>query len=80
MGPQRRTQGSPTELAGASFDSVTVEGHPDRIGSTAYTQRMSTKRAEAVKAYLVSARRVDAGKIKAVGMGEGRPATKAADC
>ena len=38
------------------------------------------ERAEAVKAYLVSAGRVDVGKIKAVGMGEGTPATKAADC
>ena len=68
------------ELAGANFESITVEGHTDRIGSTAYNQKLSMERAEAVKAYLVSAGRVDAGKVKAVGMGEGAPATKADDC
>ena len=72
--------GFAAELAGASFDSITVEGHTDRIGSTAYNQKLSMERAEAVKAYLVSAGRVDAGKVKAVGMGEGTPATKVADC
>jgi len=72
--------GFAAELAGASFDSITVEGHTDRIGSTAYNQKLSMERAEAVKAYLVSAGRVDAGKVNAVGMGEGTPATNAADC
>ena len=80
--PEGKTalDGFAAELAGASFDSVTVEGHTDRIGSSAYNQKLSMERAEAVKAYLVSAGRVDAGKVKAVGMGEGTPATKAADC
>ncbi len=72
--------GFATELAGASFESITVEGHTDRIGSTAYNQKLSMERAEAVKAYLVSAGRVDAGKVKTVGMGEGTPATKMEDC
>ena len=72
--------GFATELAGTDFESITVEGHTDRIGSTAYNQKLSMERAEAVKAYLVSAGRVAADKVKAVGMGEGTPATKAEDC
>lgn len=80
--PEGKTalDGFATELAGASFESVTVEGHTDRIGSTAYNQKLSLERADAVKAYLVSTGRVDAGKINAVGMGEGAPSTKADDC
>ena len=38
------------------------------------------ERAIAVKACLVSAGRVDAGKVKVVGTGEVAPATKAGDC
>ena len=68
------------ELRGTQFDRISVEGHADRLGSTAYNQRLSTKRAEAVKAYLISAGRVDANKISATGKGETMPVTKPADC
>jgi len=68
------------ELAGTAFDSITVEGHTDRIGTTAYNQTLSVERAEAVKAYLVSQGRVDPGKVRAVGMGEDGPVTQAGDC
>jgi OOP family OmpA-OmpF porin len=33
---------------------VNVNGHADRLGSVAYNQKLSERRAEAVKAYLVS--------------------------
>ena len=72
--------GFAAELAGTRFDSVTVEGHTDRLGSTAYNQRLSEQRAEAVKSYLVENGRVDASKIRAVGMSEGTPVTKPEDC
>ena len=39
------------ELKGTSYDSVTVEGHTDRLGSNADNQKLSEQRAEAVKAY-----------------------------
>ena len=68
------------ELRGTQFDRISVEGHADRLGSTAYNQRLSTKRAEAVKAYLISAGRVDANKISATGKGETMPVTKPGDC
>ena len=68
------------ELAGMHFDAITVEGHTDRLGSPDYNQKLSMRRAEAVKTYLVSAGGVDAGRISAVGKGETQPLTKAEDC
>ncbi len=51
---------------------VTVEGHTDSIGSDAYNQRLSERRANAVKAYLTS-RGIDASRLDAVGKGESEP-------
>lgn len=68
------------ELDGTQLDVVTVEGHTDRLGSPAYNQRLSLRRAEAVKAYLVSVGGIEANKISAVGKGESTPLTKQDDC
>lgn len=68
------------ELQGTEFDVITVEGHTDRLGSTAYNQRLSTQRAEAVKNYLVTPGGVAAAKLAAVGKGESTPVTKPGDC
>jgi OOP family OmpA-OmpF porin len=68
------------ELAGMQFDRITVEGHTDRLGSQAYNQKLSTRRAEAVKDYLAGPGGVDAGRISAVGKSESEPVTKAGDC
>ena len=68
------------ELQGARFDRVTVEGHTDRLGSTAYNQTLSMERAEAVKNYLVAPGGLDAAKISAVGKSEALPVTKPEDC
>jgi len=67
------------ELAGMQFDAVTVQGHTDRLGSPAYNQKLSMRRAEAVRNYLVSSG-VDAGRVSAVGKGESQPITKTEDC
>ncbi len=68
------------ELAGTNFDSVTIEGHTDRLGSTAYNEKLSMQRAEAVKQYLSQSGRVDGAKIKTVAVGESSPVTKPEDC
>ncbi|HEU4775819.1 MAG TPA: OmpA family protein [Telluria sp.] len=61
----RKQQGVNTEVM------VTV-GHTDAKGTDAYNQALSLRRAEAVKAYLVS-KGVDASRVYTEGKGEGQP-------
>jgi outer membrane protein OmpA-like peptidoglycan-associated protein len=49
--------------------SILVTGHTDTVGGNAYNQRLSEKRAGAVKDELVRLG-IDAGKISAMGKGE----------
>jgi len=51
---------------------VIVNGHADRLGSSEYNQRLSEKRADAVRAYLVS-KGVDAAKVETLGFGKTLP-------
>lgn len=68
------------ELQGASYDLITVTGHTDRIGSDNYNRKLSTQRAEAVKAYLVESAHVPAEKIETAGMYSSEPITKPGEC
>jgi OOP family OmpA-OmpF porin len=68
------------DTRGTQFDVISVEGHTDRLGTPAYNQRLSLRRAEAVKAYLVSSGGFAADKVNVVGKGESSPVTQAADC
>jgi OOP family OmpA-OmpF porin len=54
--------------------SAVVLGYTDRIGSDAYNQQLSEKRAQSVVDYLVS-KGIPASKISARGMGESNPVT-----
>lgn len=67
------------QLDGATYDTIVVTGHTDRFGSNGYNQKLSERRALAVKDYLVS-RNVQASRIDAEGKGETQPITKAGDC
>ena len=53
---------------------ILAVGHTDRIGSAAYNQRLSERRAAAVKTYLVS-QGVDANRVYTEGKGETQPVT-----
>ena len=57
----------------AGVDAVVVEGHADRIGSQQYNQKLSERRADSVKAYLVS-KGTQPAKIETIGMGKTVPA------
>lgn len=57
---------------------VIVNGHADRLGSNEYNQRLSEKRAEAVRAYLVS-KGVDAAKVETLGFGKTLPVKSCPD-
>ncbi len=52
--------------------TTTVEGHTDSVGSDAYNQNLSERRAKAVREALVG-EGVDASRVNAVGYGEARP-------
>ncbi len=49
-----------------------IEGHTDASGSAAYNQRLSEKRARAIRSYLVSSLGVEPGRLVALGKGESR--------
>jgi len=51
---------------------VTVEGHTDSVGSAAYNQKLSERRAQAVKRYLVR-QGIESNRISAEGYGKSRP-------
>ena len=57
---------------------VNVNGHADRLGSPQYNQRLSEKRAEAVRAYLVS-KGTEAGKVEVFGFGKTLPSKSCPD-
>jgi OOP family OmpA-OmpF porin len=68
------------DLRGTNFDVISVTGHTDRIGSNAYNMKLSTRRAEAVKTYLVEPAGIPAGKIVAKGTSGSDPVTKPGEC
>ena len=61
-------------LKGTQYDSISVIGYADRIGTEDYNRKLSERRANAVKAYLVR-QGIPAGKINAEGRGESEPVT-----
>jgi OmpA-OmpF porin, OOP family len=68
------------QLRGAQFEVITITGYTDRIGSHAYNMDLSTRRAEAVKSYLVETARIPAEKITARGADGDAPVTKPDEC
>ncbi len=69
-----------TELQSTRYDNVRIIGHTDRLGTPAYNQQLSQRRAESVRSYLISSGRVEAGRITSSGMGEETSVTKPDDC
>jgi len=60
------------KLKAVNLEVIIAVGHTDSIGSTAYNQKLSVRRAEAVKAYLVS-KGIEANRIHTEGKGESQP-------
>ncbi|KFB71000.1 MAG: Outer membrane protein II* [Candidatus Accumulibacter phosphatis] len=61
------------------LELITATGHTDRFGSDAYNQKLSEKRAAAVKAYLVS-KGIAANLVITAGKGKTNPVTKPDQC
>ena len=60
------------KIQGTDLEMVIATGHTDSIGTEQYNQRLSERRAEAVKQYMVS-KGIPASKITTIGKGETQP-------
>ncbi len=69
-----------SDLRSVDYDVINVTGHTDRIGSHAYNQKLSTRRAEAVNTYLIESCGIPANKINAKGVNGSEPVTQPGDC
>ena len=66
-------------LQGAKYEVILAIGHADRLGSAPYNQKLSVRRAAAVKQYLVG-KGIEPNRIYAEGKGKTQPLVKAGDC
>ena len=60
------------KLKGVDVEMVIATGHTDSVGTDAYNQKLSERRAAAVKDYLVS-KGIPAAKVTTIGKGESQP-------
>ena len=60
------------KLRGVDVEMVIATGHTDSVGTDAYNQKLSERRAAAVKDYLVS-KGIPAAKVTTIGKGESQP-------
>ncbi len=71
--PQPRLDEIAAALAAdPSITDVDITGYADRLGSATYNLRLSERRAQAVREYLIG-KGTDAGRLKAYGRGEENP-------
>lgn len=68
------------EVRGMPYDRVTVTGHASRSGTDEYNMRLSERRAQAVRDYLVSNGGLDASRMLVIAKGESEPVTRPQDC
>jgi len=60
------------KIRGVNLEVVIVIGHTDSVGNDAYNMKLSVRRAEAVKAYLVG-KGIAANRVYTEGKGERQP-------
>jgi OOP family OmpA-OmpF porin len=61
-----------SKVKGVNLEVIIAVGHTDSVGTDAYNQRLSVRRAEAVKAYLVS-KGIEKNRVYTEGKGEKQP-------
>lgn len=67
------------KIKGVDVEAVIAVGYTDRIGSKAYNLKLSLRRADAVKAYLMS-HGIPANRIQVEGKGKLNPVTRPGQC
>jgi OOP family OmpA-OmpF porin len=60
------------KIQGISLEVIIAVGHTDSVGTDTYNQKLSVRRAEAVKAYLVS-KGIEKNRVYTEGKGEKQP-------
>ena len=60
------------KVKGINLEVIIAVGHTDGVGADVYNQKLSVKRAESVKAYLVS-KGIEKNRIYTEGKGEKQP-------
>ena len=61
-----------SKMGGINLEVIIAVGHTDSVGSDAYNQKLSVRRSEAVKAYLVG-KGVEKNRVYTEGKGEKQP-------
>ena len=61
-----------SKIRGVNLEVIIAVGHTDSIGTVPYNQRLSVRRAEAVKAFLVS-KGIERNRVYTEGKGESQP-------
>ncbi|HUY03984.1 MAG TPA: OmpA family protein [Rhodocyclaceae bacterium] len=67
------------QVKDVKLEVITAVGHADRIGTVKYNQKLSERRAESVKAYLVS-KGIEPNRVYTEGKGKSQPVTKPGQC
>ncbi|MES2831149.1 MAG: OmpA family protein [Pseudomonadota bacterium] len=69
---KRKLDDLASKLQGMNLEVIIAVGHTDSVGSDAYNQKLSVRRAEAVKAYMVT-KGIEANRVYTEGKGEKQP-------
>ena len=67
------------KIKDVKLEVIIAVGHADRFGSVKYNQKLSERRAESVKAYLVS-KGIEPNRVYTEGKGKSQPVTKSDQC
>jgi OOP family OmpA-OmpF porin len=67
------------DMRSTDNESIIATGHTDRIGNKKYNQKLSERRANTVRDYLIAGG-ISGDQIRAEGRGETDPVTKSGDC